>query len=200
MLRKLRPRSVYDVVALLALFVALGGGAIAATGGFTGSDGKIHGCVAKAGQLSVVKPDKSCGKGKTLLSWNQRGPQGRQGPGAKQFEWNQIPTDGVTYPLLAPVNGLQVKGRCDSSKVYILLDTSAGKTLRLSGFAMNDNTIFGDNPVGSTVPPAEWFATAYGGFQGVAQSSEFFRWTDVSIWSGHYSDHCRFWGTMTPAS
>ena len=33
MLRKLHPRSVYDVLAVLALFAALGGGALAATGG-----------------------------------------------------------------------------------------------------------------------------------------------------------------------
>jgi hypothetical protein len=60
------------VVAALALFVALGGGAIAATGGFTGSDGKIHGCVGTNGTLTVLKPPATtCGAGKSKIAWNQ---------------------------------------------------------------------------------------------------------------------------------
>ena len=66
------------IVALLALFVALGGGALAATS-FIGSDGQVHGCVGKKGQLTVLKPGKKCGKGKSAIAWNQRGPRGVQG-------------------------------------------------------------------------------------------------------------------------
>lgn len=56
-----------------------GGGALAATG-FIGSDGQIHGCVGKSGQLTVLKPGKRCGRGKRGIAWNQRGPRGIQGP------------------------------------------------------------------------------------------------------------------------
>ena len=65
MLARLRPRLNHaTVVAYLALFVALGGGALAATS-FVGSDGQIHGCVDKKGHLTLVKAGKKCGKGKS---------------------------------------------------------------------------------------------------------------------------------------
>jgi len=81
MLARFRPRFNHaTVVAYLALFVALGGGALAATG-FIGTDGRIHGCVvSKTGQLTVVKPDRKCNKSQIAIAWNQRGPRGRTGP------------------------------------------------------------------------------------------------------------------------
>jgi hypothetical protein len=70
-------------VAYLALFVALGGGALAATG-LVGSDGKIRGCVSASGQLKVLKSGKHCKRGETAIAWSQRGPAGDDGaPGAK---------------------------------------------------------------------------------------------------------------------
>ena len=80
MLARLRPRVSYaNVTATMALLVALGGGALAASS-FVGSNGQIHGCVDKKGHLSVVKAGKKCGKGKTEIAWNQRGPRGLRGP------------------------------------------------------------------------------------------------------------------------
>jgi hypothetical protein len=78
MLRKCFAHVRANVVAYLALFVALGGSAYAATS-FTGSDGKIRGCVGKHGALAVVKPGKKCGKGTTPIAWNQSGPAGARG-------------------------------------------------------------------------------------------------------------------------
>jgi hypothetical protein len=66
-------------VASLALFVALGGGALAATG-LVGSNGKIRGCVGGTGQLKVLKPGKHCRRGQTAIAWSQRGPSGDRGP------------------------------------------------------------------------------------------------------------------------
>jgi hypothetical protein len=66
------------VVAYIALFMALSGGAIAATS-FVGSGGKILGCVSKSGQLTVLKGGKHCKPGQTAISWNQKGVQGAQG-------------------------------------------------------------------------------------------------------------------------
>ena len=78
---KLRPRLTYaNVTATVAVVLALGGGALAATGRFTGADGKIHGCVSATGRLTVLKPPKtSCAKGKTKISWNSKGPRGLRG-------------------------------------------------------------------------------------------------------------------------
>jgi hypothetical protein len=64
-----------NVMATVAVFLALGGGALAATS-LIGSDGKIRGCVSKSGALRVLKPGKHCGKGTTKITWNQTGPQG----------------------------------------------------------------------------------------------------------------------------
>jgi hypothetical protein len=79
MLVRIRPRLNHTtVVAYLALFVALGGGALAATS-FIGSNGQIHGCVSKNGQLRVLKPGKKCKKSETKIAWNQKGPKGDNG-------------------------------------------------------------------------------------------------------------------------
>src|SRR5205814_8656102 len=66
------------VVACVALVAALGGSAYAVTS-FIGSDGKIHGCVGKQGQLALVRPGTHCVKG-TAISWNQKGRKGDRGP------------------------------------------------------------------------------------------------------------------------
>src|SRR5689334_3580649 len=81
MLGKFRPRVSYaNVIATLALFLALGGGALAASRGFTGSDGRIHGCVNSTGGLKVLKPPTTrCTTGKTNIAWNESGPRGSQG-------------------------------------------------------------------------------------------------------------------------
>ena len=97
-----RPRVTYaNVAATSALVIALGGGAYAATGGFTDARGVVHACVNnRSGAVSVVKGSASCRKvktvngrivfpGETALAWSQQGPQGdpgRQGPPGPQGE------------------------------------------------------------------------------------------------------------------
>ena len=76
---RFRPRlSFANVVAALALFIALGGGALAATA-FVGPDGRIHGCVDSKGHLILVKAAKTCGKGKHAIAWNEKGRRGPRG-------------------------------------------------------------------------------------------------------------------------
>ena len=81
MLERVRPRLNHaTVVAYLALFVALGGGAFAASRGFVSSNGELRGCVDAEGQLTVLKAGKSCAKHRTQIAWSVRGPQGATGP------------------------------------------------------------------------------------------------------------------------
>jgi len=69
-----------NVAASLALFLALGGGAYAATSNaLVGSGGVIHGCVLKDGTLSVVSAGKKCPKHTSTLVFDQKGPQGSAG-------------------------------------------------------------------------------------------------------------------------
>jgi hypothetical protein len=76
-------------VAYLALFVALGGGALAATV-LVSPSGRIKGCVNDSGRLRVLQPRKRCSSSETFIAWNQTGPKGTPGkrgakgePGAK---------------------------------------------------------------------------------------------------------------------
>ena len=132
-----------NAVAYLALFVALGGSAVAATS-FIASDGKIHGCVSKTGQLSVLKPGKKCSKGARTLSWNQTGPRGLQGvpgtpgqPGAP----GQPGKDGTP----ADVQGEAVHpvGPATTS-----CDTNPGNFCRTVGIPGYFNAAGGGAPVG----------------------------------------------------
>lgn len=69
-----------NVMASVAVFIALGGGAYAASGSFVSSSGAIKGCVPKkGGTLHVVKPGKGCPKGTGSLTFNQTGPHGATG-------------------------------------------------------------------------------------------------------------------------
>ncbi len=72
-----------NAVALLALFVALGGVGYAASGGFT-SGGGLSGCVRGNGSLTLLKPGKRCKKGQTSVSWNQQGRRGDRGAAGPQ--------------------------------------------------------------------------------------------------------------------
>lgn|GEM_PF-3270438 len=70
-----------NTLALLALFVALGGTSYAAAGGFVAKNGQLAGCVAGSGVLKVLKPGHRCGKGQTAVAWNVTGRTGGIGPG-----------------------------------------------------------------------------------------------------------------------
>src|SRR2546421_11395661 len=90
MLKALGSRMTYaNVMATVAVFLALGGGAYALSG-IPDRGGVFHGCVGnKTGVLRVVKSAGSCQKargrgrqrtlGESAISWNRQGPAGLQG-------------------------------------------------------------------------------------------------------------------------
>jgi hypothetical protein len=72
----------HNAIALVALFVALGGGAYAATGGggFLSRTGTIKGCVAsKSGTLRVLRPGRRCPRHTTALRFDAAGRPGAAG-------------------------------------------------------------------------------------------------------------------------
>ena len=81
-MRKLgRSLSYANVMATVAVFLALGGGAFAATSGLMSKGGTIHGCVStRSHVLTVLKPGKRCGRGHVALSFNAKGVPGARGP------------------------------------------------------------------------------------------------------------------------
>ena len=68
-----------NALALLALFVALGGTSYAAVGGFVAKNGQLSGCVGAGGALKVLKPGRRCAKGQTAVAWNVAGRAGGTG-------------------------------------------------------------------------------------------------------------------------
>src|ERR1700744_432216 len=69
-----------NVVASIALVLAMGGGAYAATGGI-GSRGLIHGCYAKSdGALRLVAAGARCGRHQRAIAFDRIGPRGAAGP------------------------------------------------------------------------------------------------------------------------
>jgi hypothetical protein len=67
-----------NVAATLALVLAMSGGAIAATGGFS-SGGTLRACVNEEGAIRLLKGGRHCKKGQTPVAWNQSGPAGPRG-------------------------------------------------------------------------------------------------------------------------
>jgi hypothetical protein len=80
-----RPSLSYaNVMSTIAVFIALGGGAWAATGLQSSSTSAINACVkkkgAKKGQLRIVSATATCKKSERALSWTAVGTPGPIGP------------------------------------------------------------------------------------------------------------------------
>ena len=122
MLRKLRPRSAYDVIALLGLFVALGGTTYAAAtiGAANIKDDAVRSRHVKDGE--VKNPDLGANAvrsakvadGSLLKQDFKAGqlPRGPAGPGAISFD-RQFPVDGKFHNYT--VGDFLMRALCDNS-------------------------------------------------------------------------------------
>src|SRR6202042_3121535 len=76
-----RSLSYANVMATVAVFLALGGGGFAATTGFQANNGTIHGCISKRTHvLTVLKTGTRCAPGRVALAFNAKGVTGARGP------------------------------------------------------------------------------------------------------------------------
>ncbi len=128
-------RSFANVVAMLALFFALGGAALAAGNAFVSSSGVIQGCVGKSGVLYVVKTGKKCPKHTTSVPFNQKGPRGASGKNSSGGPPSG-PAGGVlsgTYP--DPALGARAVGpdQLQGDAVPELSDSGPGPTTVTTG-------------------------------------------------------------------
>ena len=136
-----------NVMATIAVFIALGAGAYAATT-FVTPQGAIRGCVTKAGQIVLVKKGR-CPKGRQPISWNQQGVPGQNGrngsagapgargaPGANGSQGARGPSDGyvaslgegtgsATVSVAVPAGDYIAQGGCIASQVNGTKDGSA---------------------------------------------------------------------------
>ncbi|HEY1449418.1 MAG TPA: hypothetical protein VGF47_00590 [Solirubrobacteraceae bacterium] len=121
-----RHLSYANVAATLALVLAMSGGAIAATGGFT-SSGRLQACVGKSGGLTLLKAGKKCRHGQISIAWNQTGPQGAKGSQG---------TPGASAP--AGANGATVANATTAGTATTAL--TANNALELGGVPASEFT------------------------------------------------------------
>lgn len=91
-----------NVMSTVAVFLALGGGAWAASGSLVSSSGNVRGCVpADGGVLRVVRPHTRCRKGEKVLDLARApitGPAGPQGPTGPQGPAGPAGPQGPAHP------------------------------------------------------------------------------------------------------
>jgi hypothetical protein len=150
-LASLKPRLTYaNVMATIAVFVALGAGGYAAAS-FVGSNGVIHACVTKHGQLMLVKTGAKC-HGGHAISWDQQGPRGQTGnQGANGNPGPRGPSDGynatggggvgsATASVTVPAGDYIAQGGCSASQINGTKDGSAEATLTADNDSRHSDT------------------------------------------------------------
>ncbi len=133
-----------NVMATVAVFVALGGGAYAASGRLVAGNGAIKACVSKkGGALRVVKSNRHCPKGTSNLSFNQKGPIGPVGPAGAagavgpqgpagitgETRWGNVQiAEGGPDKVVATIGPFTLSARCDvtGDGSYWLTTTATG--------------------------------------------------------------------------
>jgi hypothetical protein len=157
-MRHMRARLSYaNVLSSVAIFIALGGGAYAASGSPGKGTPKVHGCYrTKGGALRVVSGHARCHKGEKALSLVQTGPAGAPGPqgtpgapGTKGEAGPQGPgASGVAFTIeqqsehrVTLPDGLDLKALCTvapgKATALTLSAPNAGETLDVWGTAVN---------------------------------------------------------------
>lgn len=112
----LRGRLTYaNVMATIAVFVSVGGGAYAVTG-IPGSDGSINGCYKKkTGVLRVVKSGLRCRRGERRIAWSQKGVPGQAGAKGAAGDTGPKGDPGETGPAGAPNPNAETLDGLDST-------------------------------------------------------------------------------------
>ena len=146
MLSRLTPRLTYaNVVATLALVLAMGGGAYAAVSSIPGPGEVIHGCYQQqGGNLRLVKSGKKCSDSENAIAFNQQGRPGRQGaPGpigpsdAYQASTNTT-ADPLTLTLAVPAGSYAVVAKAVGSSDPTTTSAPGGAECILSSLGGSD--------------------------------------------------------------
>jgi len=126
-----------NIVAWTALFVALGGGAFAATGGsFVSGSGALHGCIAKrGGALSIVRRGRRCQKRTISLVFGATGRTGATGPTGATGQTGPPGPAGQPNPSATTVNGETV------TKLYLKEPTPAATMTTQTLYSQDGLTI-----------------------------------------------------------
>jgi hypothetical protein len=208
------------VVAVVALFIALGGGAYAvAIRGVTDEQGVIQACYDKKGrdrgEVRLLVKGKCKRKAEKPIAWNQQGPagpQGPQGPGAVKLHFDR-PNDNQVVTL-GTVGPWTIKAQCASGGVSVpaaarlLIDgpgfADVGYTSQLdgdtpsAGFSHND--LGTDNQVFSFGVLAPDVYRVVGTIVLTADAASPVVSVPFSLVLDEGNKRCSFVGTATPAA
>jgi hypothetical protein len=200
MFRKFLPRrpGPMAMAGYVVLFLALGGSALAATRGFIGSDGQIHGCVGAKGALTVLKaPGTNCGAGKTAIAWNRKGPKGDAGPGATSIPITHLNPNGDERSILMS-NGVEILFRCTASnQVALLVYSVNGGPVYVSGEKAENGVLSAVNASSSGTIGASGTATA--NLDVIATANGTWSRLDLGGYNGG-AGGCNFWGLLIPGT
>jgi hypothetical protein len=188
-------------VALLALFVALGGTAVAAGNvlprNSVGTPQLQNGAVTKA---KIAK--------RTLTSLRGlRGPRGEKGvpgpsgPGATSFSTTVAQDSGTVHVLTTTSGGIAVKAVCTASRVELQLATASGANgLEHNSIVNKNGTLTTPSAAGTGTATFVASASNIVDLASIARNSAvgnaFWRF---DLHAAHLSP-CRFWGMITPST
>ena len=156
MLKRFGRRLTYaNVIASVALFLALGGGAYAASGALSG--GVIHACYQKQTGALRVALRGTCEKSQVALAWNQTGPAGpagATGPAGQAGATGPAGATGATGPAgpagpagatgpAGPAGQMQSSTPAPSLPMTITLTPAAGTQIT---FPIDSVSLSGSNP------------------------------------------------------
>lgn len=227
---RFRPRLTYaNAMSSVAVFVALGGGAYAASS-IPGSGGVVHGCYqTKRGYLRLVPAGRRCSKGEKAIALDEQGPQGTagaagpagatgpagtpgaagvagltggpgpQGPGATSLSGEAA--SGAEATLARLTNGLEVVGVCSPAFVRVEVVTSNEATTTIQAFGTNlqEEAL---HPLSVDEGTAGVLSTGkeFAALDVTARGSSAARFGHVYVNGRWGASSCTFWGMAVPAS
>jgi hypothetical protein len=207
MSRRLRVPSPSLVLSLVALFVALGGGAAWAGGLISGKQvvdhsipekkltaAAVKGLRGPAGQQGPKGPPGPAGpKGYT-------GATGPQGPGAISIDIGPVTADATfVYHVLATVHGVDVAYVCLSEAVYVVLQPHLTAD---TVFASGDLSTDGAAPLSVQTSASKVFSfgSSTANLDVVAWAGSDGTLSRFDLGGYHNGTACNIWGLITPGT
>jgi hypothetical protein len=192
-MRTLRSKLTFaNVVAVIALFIALGGAGYAA---FKLPKNSVGPKQIRNGAVSEAKLSASA---KATLK-GAKGDQGPAGPGATWFTTTLNQGTNLT-PIATAPNGITVSGSCLSGPtVGLKIATSnGGNNIQVSG-TENSNVSVSAADVDNVSGAIQTAGTSSADFDVVARDKTVGPFARLDI-HGHFGSPCTYWGMITPSA
>jgi hypothetical protein len=195
-----------NLVAWLALFVALGGTSLAASRYVVNSPKQINPKVLKKlkGKTGASGATGAAGQAGAPGAHGEQGPRGEvgpQGPGATTFTATIAQTEGEGTVIATLTNGLLIRGFCTPSEVRIFIEMVSRRSTSFEAYGTVSNP-------GTGVAAVDVSDIGYGDVAGdatevdwdtIARDSAVGPFARIDV-HGHHGAICSFRGMITPSS